>query len=464
MKSKKIIFSAALIVVMLLSLIPVSAASGSSYISVSSSSVNVGDTLTVTVTVSADNIFGFQGSLSYNSSVIQFVSSDTANGSSGNLTILADTESEGQSSTSSTIIFRAIAEGNSAISFSVIEASTWDDGPDSDISVSGASTSVTVSGSTATPRVEGDTYDDEDYEYDEAEEKEEEKKVEDVKVTINGVEYTMLQDLEGVELPDGYGPYVFTYNEKEYTGAVDSTGRIIIAYMKNEVAEKSGFFVFDEYDEQFAPYVPVKASAANYVLYRLEKDVKVPSIFDIEVDNFGTGGIPAWESSDKRLENYVLFYGISPSGEKGFYIYDKETSAVQKFLAINFEEPEEVETVEEVEEEDFSQASQSLYRKIVSDPEIFTIVAIISALAVALLIALILCIFFKKNKRVNKEKFDKKMSRKQKRIEKKTGKYVQSGEAPKADIEIDTENFDEMTDTAEISVDEIINEENNTEE
>jgi len=454
MKNKKLVFSFILIIAMLLAFIPVSASSGSSSISVSASSLSVGDTLSVTVTVSGSNLATFVGNLSYNSSVLQYVSSSGGGtNSGGSVGIFGDSGNEAASSLSDTVIFKAIANGSSGLSVSFSEVLDWDV---NDVSVSGASTNISVSGTTATPRVDGDDYE-EEYE-EETETKKTEEKVEEIKVTINGEDYIMLQDLEGVELPNGYGPYIFTYKDKECNGAVDSTGKIIIAYMKHATKEKSGFFVFDSYDEQFVPYTPVKATAATYVLYRLEKDVKVPSIFDIEVDNFGTGGIPAWESSDKRLENYVLFYGISPNGEKGFYMYDKQTASVQKFLAVNFEEVEETIAPVETDKDDFSKTPQSLYAKVLDDKEIFTLVALISAFAFALLIALILCIFFKKNKRINKEKFDKKMSKKQSRIEKKAEKYMQSGDAPKSEIEIDTENFDEMTDTPEIP------EETNTEE
>ena len=121
------------------------AASGSVSVSVSSQTVNIGDTVTVTAKASGPS--GEKAvatmTVSYDSSIVQFVSCSTTYGGGGNsVTATADIF---------TVTLKAISAGTSAVSLSGSDGVVFDTNEELD-SMSGGSTSVTVNNA-----VSGDT-------------------------------------------------------------------------------------------------------------------------------------------------------------------------------------------------------------------------------------------------------------------------------------------------------------------
>ncbi len=119
----------------------VSAASASSAISASPSSVTVGNTFTVTVKVSCASIGSAEGSLTYDSSVIEFVSGSDAAGASGSLKLSKYASSDGVGSFTFSLTFKALKAGSTTVTFTPTEVANWST---EIVSCSSASTKVTV--------------------------------------------------------------------------------------------------------------------------------------------------------------------------------------------------------------------------------------------------------------------------------------------------------------------------------
>lgn len=113
------------------------AASGSTSVSVSSGSVNIGDTVTITVKASGPSGEKANATmtLSYDSSVLQFVSCNTTYGGGGG-SVMATGESY-------TVTLKAVSAGNSSLSVSANDGVIFDSNEELD-SMSGSSASVTV--------------------------------------------------------------------------------------------------------------------------------------------------------------------------------------------------------------------------------------------------------------------------------------------------------------------------------
>lgn len=113
------------------------AASGSTSVLVSSGSVNIGDTVTVTVKASGPSGEKANATmtLSYDSSVLQFVSCNTTYGGGGG-SVMATGESY-------TVTLKAVSAGNSSLSVSANDGVIFDSNEEMD-SMSGSSASVTV--------------------------------------------------------------------------------------------------------------------------------------------------------------------------------------------------------------------------------------------------------------------------------------------------------------------------------
>lgn len=119
------------------------AATGKTTVSVSKGSVNIGDTVTVTVKASGPSGEKANATmtLSYDSSVLQFVSCDTTYGGGGN-SVIATGESY-------TVTLKAIGAGKSALSVTGNDGVIFDTNEEMD-SMSGSSASVTVNNAAGT--------------------------------------------------------------------------------------------------------------------------------------------------------------------------------------------------------------------------------------------------------------------------------------------------------------------------
>ena len=105
-----------------------SAATASAAVSASASTVKPNDQFTVTVRISADTKMGsVQGQLSYNSSIVEFVSGSGVSGAGGLLTLSQwDSTGSGVSEFKFVITFKAKAAGSSTFDFSSTEISDVD--------------------------------------------------------------------------------------------------------------------------------------------------------------------------------------------------------------------------------------------------------------------------------------------------------------------------------------------------
>ena len=129
-------------VVLSLALFGAQAAGSSSAVSVSSSGVTVGSTFTVTVKVSAGSIGSVEGQLTYDPSVVEFVSGSDANGTAGSVKMSKWATAANTSSLSFSLTFTAKAAGRTALSFQTTEVTDFEEAP---LTGSSAAANVTVS-------------------------------------------------------------------------------------------------------------------------------------------------------------------------------------------------------------------------------------------------------------------------------------------------------------------------------
>lgn len=118
------------------------AAASSSAVSVSSSNVTIGNTFTVTVKVSASAIGSVDGRLTYDPSVVEFVSGNDASGTAGTVLLAKWSTADNTPSLTFTLTFTAKAAGSCAISFSTTEVTNFNEEA---LDPSSASANVTVS-------------------------------------------------------------------------------------------------------------------------------------------------------------------------------------------------------------------------------------------------------------------------------------------------------------------------------
>lgn len=141
--------SLCLMAVMIITLYqPMEARAASASMSVSApSSANIGDSVTVTVSVSGDEAAMYQLSISYDSGVLQYVSSKNCSGGSGALSLVADTDN---GSFSESITFKTIAAGSGSVNASVTDSYATNSLANMSMNTSAGAT-VTVNNAAAAP-------------------------------------------------------------------------------------------------------------------------------------------------------------------------------------------------------------------------------------------------------------------------------------------------------------------------
>lgn len=114
--------------ILLLALCPFTvAAAANATVAFSANPLTVGDTLTVTVNFTADSIGAVDAQVTYNSSVLEFVSGNDASGSDGVIRLAGYATAAGTASQRFTLTFKAIASGSSTVKVGSSTVYTWDE-------------------------------------------------------------------------------------------------------------------------------------------------------------------------------------------------------------------------------------------------------------------------------------------------------------------------------------------------
>lgn len=108
------------------SVIPVGAASPTAVIAFSSNSLSVNSTLTVTVSFSADSVGAVDATLSYDNTILEFVSGNDASGGGGLVRIAGYATSQVKS-LRYTLTFKALKAGSSTIRIESSSVYSWDE-------------------------------------------------------------------------------------------------------------------------------------------------------------------------------------------------------------------------------------------------------------------------------------------------------------------------------------------------
>ncbi len=388
MKNRKIkgMISLLLVSVMLTVWAVTALAAGSSTIALSSSSVKAGQTLTVTVTISGGgvDVGAVEANLKYDSSVLQFVSGDNANGGGGAVKLVGVASAAGQSSMRFTLTFKALKAGTSTLSLSVNSMLSFDV---AEVACTGASATVTVTGSSTSRPPSQSSVD--------SSSREEGPPLE---VVVDGQTLYMLRLLDGVELPDE-----FVLDQTEFDGEVVEVARganrdMLLYYLTNETREKGGFYLLDAAADEFYPFVQVGVARTQYTLLRLPEGLKIPDGWYEQAFTLGGLEVGGYACTDKAYEGFYLIYAADLGGKTGFYLYDSVDATVQRYVVPT------TATFQPIADPPEDDDDKGVLRRIINDQEIMLIVFGLAALLGGLIVVNLIYLLVRKSTRVSERK------------------------------------------------------------
>lgn len=383
-------------------------------------STKVGENVGVDFVVQASG--GTVGSvnvtMSYDASVLEFVSGDgfSADGS-GTLTY---TGTGSGTELRTTVTFRALQATdttltvtNSSATLSSGETLNLELGS-SAISIAAADDGTTSVEPTATAQTTNETADT------------------GITVTVNGTEYQFSEAFTTTDIPEGYSETTMTFNGGERKFVVNEAG-IYLGYLTDGSGTGS-FFLFNTEDATFAPFVQLTISDTTSII-PLDKpeEVNLPDNYQESELTVQDQVFPIWSDPSISDRYYIIYALNTRTGQESLYQYDSEDETYQYF-----------EAPEPVEEEETASALPGAVGAFISEHILPILVA---AAAVCLLLLILMIIFAVKLVHRNQElddlydEYDIPFDDEEEDTKDKAGKKA-SAKAEEADDEYDDDDFE----------------------
>ncbi len=252
--------------------------------------VGVGDAVTATVTISAEYLGEYDIFLEYPTSILQY------NGGENTGTI----EIIGTGNNSYSFNFTAIAEGTGKLQTSGYKIYSLEK---QQLSVVHAGGNITIG----------------------------EVQAEDNSIKIGNEVYTLVNDRYLPAAPEGYELSYVTYKDKDIYAYQAPNQKIKVVCLQNSQWEQK-WFVFNEEDESFSPFVEYSLDGIKYVFINKPDDVSLDE--ELEETNLTLNGSQITAYKEKSDNGLYLIYGLNASGYSGFFYYDTEDGSIMRYDAV----------------------------------------------------------------------------------------------------------------------------------
>lgn len=153
------------------------------------------------------------------------------------------------------------------------------------------------------------------------------EQTDNIQVTIDKVQYTVIQDYSEHELPEGYEETEIDYNGGKIIAGKGLKTGLILMYLESDNGE-GGFYVYDETAKTFSPYNTVDEPQITFVVLPIPDSVNKPDGYTLTRFTMNGKEVDVLIDADRQ---YCLFYGVSSSGEKGWFSYRISDATIQAY-------------------------------------------------------------------------------------------------------------------------------------
>ncbi|MGC4019342.1 MAG: cohesin domain-containing protein [Muricomes sp.] len=270
----------------------------------------------VTVKVKADTGGGAIGdvdvTLTYDKSILKFVSGTNATGGDG--TIQLSSKGDGTSSEANyTLEFTALKEGTAAVEASTYTAYMYDN---SSLNLSMGNSTVTIQGGTPVSDTENGKQGGSSG---------------NLQVIVDGKTYTVNENFTEAAVPKGFTIKDAELDGKQTKAMIQETSGQYLFYLEDENGD-SDYFFYSTDDGSFSPtaVVDVNSEVAIYLM-NYQKAGELPSEYQETTTDIDGKVFSAWQNMSEQ--EYYLVYALSSDGNKGYYQYDTTEGTYQRYVA-----------------------------------------------------------------------------------------------------------------------------------
>jgi flagellin-like hook-associated protein FlgL len=157
------------------------------------------------------------------------------------------------------------------------------------------------------------------------------------KVTVNNIDYTIVDVSESNPLPSGYEQTDYEYNGVVVKAGKGVNTKLILMYLESSDSKgKSGFYVYDSVSKSFSVYCEVAQPDITYAILSITDSMEKPDGYTKTA--YTLNGINADALVDET-GRYYLFYAVSSNGVTGWFRYDSQDGTIQLYSAKADAEP-----------------------------------------------------------------------------------------------------------------------------
>ena len=149
-----------------------------------------------------------------------------------------------------------------------------------------------------------------------------------IEVKIDKDKYTVVRKREDLPSIERYEEVDVKIGEEDVPGYYSSITKLTLVGLKNEKNEIS-LYIYDKEKNTYTPYLEINAS--KIILYQLELDNEdIPEGFKKTTIKIGDKEYTAYKND--KLKKYVLVYGMNTeTGKKNLYLYEEKEQTLQLF-------------------------------------------------------------------------------------------------------------------------------------
>ena len=225
--------------------------------------------------------------------------------------------------------------------------------------------------------------------------------VQEPSVNVAGMGYKITASLDGHTLPEGYVQSETDYNGIKITVGMGTDTGVMLAYLESEDGTgESGYYVYDSVNKSFSKYIEVSQPELTYCILPIDETaMELPEGYDIGRTDIGGEEV---EVLLDRTGSYALFYGVSSTGQTGWFRYNISDGTIQGYAGYNTADEPVFNIIDR--KNNSSTGSFSLFKGI---NLIFMI--IIAALAIVIIILAVMVEMLSRKLKVSKKVFVKAM-------------------------------------------------------
>lgn len=152
-----------------------------------------------------------------------------------------------------------------------------------------------------------------------------------VAVTVDGSTLYVAEDLEGIEIPEGFEVQMIQYGQSEVPAAVGIVKPLTLLWLVDEAGNNGAFYVQDASGGGFYPYVSLTTGQKAVTVLPLGEEVMIPAGYEESSVTIGEERFTCWKSAQEPDSEFVLLYGMNWDGRVGFYRYDTVEGTIQRW-------------------------------------------------------------------------------------------------------------------------------------